>query len=217
MGIIGRLLRFNGHFKRPKLKFGFTRPKRWGGWLLLGVLLIGLGAVGVIGLRVRAQRSPSTPTPTFTPTPTPNLAARIRWLPDQLPPDLKPPIHSRENIAKAYAVAWQQWALAHERGSPTGLEDFFSASALAQVRYAVTSTHELGWQVLQTDTLHTLQLTFASDDGTLVAFQDVDLPLQQLVRRKNSTEQYTLDLTHTFDVVMAVEEGRWRVRFLLRR
>ena len=51
------------------------------------------------------------------------------------------------NIAQAYVSAWRQWMLAHEHGTTLGLDDYFSASALAQVQYAITSTSEAGWQV----------------------------------------------------------------------
>ncbi len=191
---------------------------RWRLAIVLALLLLRAGGVvGVMVMRQRAQspQAASTPTPSITRTPRPS--ERVRWLPDQLPPTLLPPINTRENIAQAYVSAWRQWALAHERGTTLGLDDYFSASALAQVQYAITSTSEAGWQVRQSDEMHTLQLTYASDDGTLVGFRDIDVRVQQQLRHRNGTQTQTLDMMHTFEVVMVIEEGRWRVRFLVRQ
>ena len=184
--------------------------------ILLGVigLIIGLGSVI---LRTQSGADPATAL-TLIPAVPADLEERLTWLPDR-PLSLQQRVmepNTREQITGAYLRAWAQWGISQEIGQPYGLQTYFSGPALADVTHNVTTTVASGWQIRQSTLRHELELHYYADDGSIVAFTDINLHLVQQFRRSTASstsadESYILESNHRYDIVMLLEDGNWRI------
>lgn len=144
---------------------------------------------------------------------------RVKWQ-DDAPAmralrTMEPPI--REQIAGSYLRAWAQWNISYNLRRPYGLATYFSGPALQVATEAVTSTVESGWRIKQSDLHHTLQLSFYSDDGSIVAFSDQEARVIQSLTPPESGAASIVETNSVYDVLMLLEDGNWRVRHLVRR
>lgn len=149
----------------------------------------------------------------------PDLGERVTWLPDH--PDaaegrLLDPV-TRDRIAGAYIEGWAQINISHELGRPYGLKTYFSGQALEQVTGGVEDAAAQQWQHLQSNLHHLLQLTFFSDDGSVVALTDHNAEFVRYLRQPEAEAGRVIESNSAYDVVMLLEDGNWRVRFLVRR
>ncbi|MEZ4865131.1 MAG: cellulase family glycosylhydrolase [Caldilineaceae bacterium] len=191
-----------------------TKVQVW--WLFLGVTLLLTGGL-VVGLGklvvyLSTGADPATALNSLPVAP-PDLAERLHWLPDRPLSPLQRVMEptTREQITDSYLRAWAQWAIAYEVGQPYGLKTYFSGPALAGVTQQVTTTVAAGWQLLQSNVHHELELHFYADDGSIVAFTDRNLQLVQNFRNHTTGESYLLESSHRYDVVMLLQDGNWRI------
>ncbi len=146
----------------------------------------------------------------------PDLKVRLTWLPDDPDTGREMEPFTRTQIQSAYLRAWLQWNISYLRGEPYGLTTYFVGPALEAVNESVTSVAAQGWRVEQTDLSHELQLHLYSADGSIVSFTDHNARVVQLVRNETGQLVATAETTATFDVVMFLEDGNWRVRHWVR-
>lgn len=123
---------------------------------------------------------------------------------------------TRSQIESVYIRAWLQWHFSYTKGEPFGLGTYFTGPALAAIEESVTTASEQGLSVAQTDTRHDLELTFYSADGSIVAFTDHQANVMRMVSDETGEWVFSAETTATYDVVMLVDKGRWRIRHWLR-
>lgn len=108
----------------------------------------------------------------------------------------------QEEILAAYWAAWQGLVRAHLTDDTSDLATYWAGDAYQQ---AIMGFDE-AFSRMMTHTGHRLSLIFFSDDGSVVAFSDVDLTLTQTI------DDIVLTLQVSADVVMTLDQGNWRVR-----
>jgi hypothetical protein len=127
---------------------------------------------------------------------------QVLWLPDAISTGTKPSHSQRDEVIAAYWQAWLAVSRAQLTGDTSDLSTYWAGNAFKQI--SVDPKHH----IQQTDIGHKLNLTFFSDDGTVVAFDDHDFSLKQQV------QTVTLNITVSASVVMTLDNGYWRVRIL---
>lgn len=178
--------------------------------LVVGVLAW-LGRI-VVYFNTGADRSTAL---NIVPSVPPDLAERVTWLPDHMDTRagrvMDP--RTRDQVAGSYISAWAQLNISHEINRPYGLKTYFSGQALKQAEAAVAAVGAQATDLTQTNLHHTLQLTFYSDNGSVATFTDHDA---HFVRFLPGADR-VLETRSAYDVLMLLEEGNWRVRYLVRR
>jgi len=140
-----------------------------------------------------------------------DLQGSVEWLPDPLglPRRMEP--LTRDDITDAWLRGWSQIAILADTGDSAGLEEYFTNSAqeaLARGRAGWLSlpVHQIG---------HELELTFYSEDGSVAAFTATE---SRLLRRSPTGEDAVwYDAIESFDVVVLLEDGNWRMQHWVRR
>jgi hypothetical protein len=188
--------------------------------ILLLMALAGLWLVisGIGSLVVTFQQGANPASAlNIVPNVPPDLHVDMAWLPDD--PDTGRPMEpfTRSQIESAYLRAWLQWNLSHIKGEPYGLKTYFVGPALASVSSAVAEVAAQGWQAQQVDLAHRLQLHFYAADGSIVSFTDHGAEVVYGVRDDAGGPETVHVLPSTYDVVMFLEDGTWRVRHMVRR
>ena len=128
--------------------------------------------------------------------------------------DLDP--FTRSQIESAYKRAWLQWHFSYTKGEAFGLETYFTGPALAAVEDSIANANEQGLSVAQVDTRHDLEVTFFSAAGSIIAFTDHHATVMQMVWDEAGELVFSAETTATYDVVMLLNDGRWRIRHWLR-
>jgi hypothetical protein len=128
-----------------------------------------------------------------------------RWLPFEGYDGAEPSQVEQDEILAGYRDAWLALTRAHETGDTTDLLTYWAGDAYRQVLSAVNPKQPMQ----QKDTGHRLRLTFFSDDGSIVAFEDDNFTLQQTIGKD------TLKLTASASVIMTLDNGFWRIRTLV--
>lgn len=146
----------------------------------------------------------------------PDLKVRLTWLPDAADTGRSMEPLTRTQIESAYLRAWLQWNISYLRHEPYGLNTYFVGPALAAVTESIQKTAARGWQAAQIDTAHTLRLNLYSADGSIVSLTDSDARITQRIRDAAGASIFTGDLKASYDVVMLLEDGNWRVRHWVR-
>ena len=193
--------------------------------LLLVLIVMAIGALvglGVIITRTQSGADPATAL-NVIPVAPPDLEERLVWLPDRplSAQQREMEDNTRELITGAYLRAWAQWGISLEIGQPYGLETYFSGPALRGVTRNITTTVANGITIRQSNLHHELELHYYADDGSVVAFTDMNLHLlQQFVPRNQQTtnrnDYVVLESNHRYDIVMLLEDGNWRIYQWLR-
>lgn len=192
--------------------------------LFLWLVLLALGAAALLGtLRAigelivyfQAGADPATAL-NIVPNVPLDLKVELTWLPTTADTGREIEPFTRTQVESAYLRAWLQWNISYLRAEPYGLSTYFSGPALDAVQSSVTTINEQGGRIEQTDLTHHLDLHFYSADGSTVSFTDHDVSLVQIVRDAAGEPVLTGETTATYDVVMFLEDGNWRVRHWLR-
>jgi hypothetical protein len=110
------------------------------------------------------------------------IRGAIKWLPDrQYEGRLMEPL-TRDAISDAYAQAWSALNRAAQGDPEAPVGEYFSGPALDHVRRLMSNGVVRSTSVTTTHVSHTLQLTFYSDDGSVVSFDAPEVMREQLVR-----------------------------------
>ncbi|MEZ4675111.1 MAG: cellulase family glycosylhydrolase [Caldilineaceae bacterium] len=184
------------------------------------IILVAIGALAGLGTLITRTQSGADPATALNliPVAPPDLEERLVWLPDRPLSDqqreLEP--NTRELITGSYLRAWAQWGISLEIGQPYGLQSYFSGPALAGVTKNITETVASGWTIRQSNLHHELELHYYADDGSIVSFTDTNLHLVQQFQRADgqasvASDNYLIESSHRYDVVMLLEDGNWRI------
>ncbi|MEM7285996.1 MAG: hypothetical protein AAF480_06555 [Actinomycetota bacterium] len=140
----------------------------------------------------------------------PDLVEAVQWLPDNpdSPREMEP--LTRDDITDAWLRAWEQLSIVARTGDTSGLEVYFSNSALEALQANADQTR--GLPVRQIG--HTLQVEFYSHDGQVLS---VTAPEVKLLRAAPVGDvQGWRDATESYEAIMILEDGNWRVHHWLR-
>lgn len=193
--------------------------------LLMALLGVGL-ALGLAALTIRAIgdliayfQSGADPAAALNLAPNvpPDLDIPVRWRPD--PPDTGETLGDleRAEATSAYLGAWLQWSISYGRGAPYGLGGFFAGPALAQTEATVRAAADGGLRITQTNLEHRPRLRFYAAGGALLAFRDEGARVVQIIRDASGAVVYTGEAVAPYDVVMVRDDGRWKIRSLVRQ
>lgn len=189
-------------------------------WLLLAVFLmaVSLLAVAQIGRLLAAFQEGADPASALNIEPNKPLdwPIDLTWRADSNPSgrDLEPLV--REQIEAAYIRAWLQWHFSYTRGDPFGLGTYFTGPALEAIEASVTTAAAQGLTLDQVDTRHELELTFYSADGSVAALTDHHAQVMRIATDAEGEVIFSAETNATYDIVMLLDDGRWRIRHWLR-
>ncbi|HSP51374.1 MAG TPA: hypothetical protein VLO00_00635, partial [Cryobacterium sp.] len=138
-----------------------------------------------------------------------NADQLVTWLPDAWLRERVLEPASRTRIAASYIRAWAAIGRFQSTGETPAVTDTFSGAARRAVLELPRTGPSATW-----DLRHSLELEFYALDGATVAFQDQGA---RIVRTVGAGESETVILSQeTYDVVMVLEDGFWRIRQLKR-
>lgn len=180
---------------------------------ILAVLLVGGGLLVVVAFVVTAAKAQSEvssgadPADAFTPVPLlpGDVAGTVEWLPEHRSGQRILDDASRTAVEGSWLRAWDAMDRAAQ-GDVEELELWFGGSALERVRSLA------GSGVRQVAPVHRLEVTFHSDDGTVVG-----LDAHEVVVVRGGDGEEPLVAAESFDAVILLEDGRWRLHHLRRR
>jgi hypothetical protein len=176
-------------------------------WIVLAAAALALAAFAVwAGLRVWSSLNDDRATLTST------VLAPVSWQPDAA--DTGRPLEdaTRRAIEADYARAWVEWNLAYRNRTTGGLATYFTGPALDAIESSVRDALQAGGEILQTDTGHSLALHLYSADGTIVSFTDTRAEITQIALDSTGRQLLSSASLATYDVVMMLVDGNWRVQ-----
>ena len=187
---------------------------------ILTMCLICITVVVVLGIANLVAYFQSSADPAailnIIPNTPPNTGVDIQWHPDD-------PLHlsgremepfTRTQIASAYERAWLQWNISLLRNEPYGLRTYFAGPALDAIQESIPASDEL---VEQTNTSHRLRLHFYSADGSIVSLSDEAAYITRIVYGTDGKVIHAVEYRCTFDIVLMLEDGNWRIRHMVQR
>ena len=141
----------------------------------------------------------------------PELLEAVVWQPDR--PNLKRSMEplTRVDVTSAWIRAWEQLSIVAQTGDTTGLEVYFSNSALEGLLASREQTrgnpvHQLG---------HTLRVDFYSQDGQVIGLTADEVNLVRSVE-VGGTLGWTQNV-ESYEAVLLLEDGNWRIQHWVRR
>ncbi len=141
----------------------------------------------------------------------PELIEAVTWLPDAegLPRQMEP--LTRVDVTAAWLRAWAQIPIVAETGDVTGLEVYFSNSALRGMLDAAPDWRDRpSWQIG-----HEMQLTFYSEDGQVIGLTSTKSRFLRTERFDD--ERRYFDANESYEAVLLLEDGNWRIQHWVRR
>lgn len=147
----------------------------------------------------------------------PSLTDAVDWLPDTegLPRAVEP--LTRDDLRDTWLRAWSQYTVLAETGDTTGLEVYFSSSALDASELAAAGGEWDGLPPRQIN--HELRVDFYSEDGQVVALEATESTMLRAFPTGPTGDGpealYIAD--ESFEAVLLLEDGNWRVQHLVRR
>ncbi len=139
------------------------------------------------------------------------LLGSVDWLPDDenLPRQMEP--LTRVDITDTWLRSWAQLAILAETGDQSGLEVYFSGSALDGLAAGASDWAERPAEQIG----HRLRLVFYSEDGQVVGLRSEESRV--LRSHPVSGEPGWYDAVEEYEAIMLLEDGNWRLSHLVRR
>lgn len=138
---------------------------------------------------------------------------KIDWLPDQIVDGRIINDYLRQDIETAYTQAWHILNLAMRQGNTAHLGDYYTDEILERITQELSDSSDFVKE--QVEVTHTIQINHFALDNQLVAFRDTDVELIKCVSRDGKLIS-SYNSKFDFDVVMTLEDGRWRIRHMVR-
>ena len=184
--------------------------------MLVAATLAALGLIGVaVALRqagqaeVRSNTGADPASAFHEPIRAPvELLEVLRWRPDPERDGRKMEPRTRRFITETYANGWSALDRAGRGDVGAPINEYFSAAALDAARQAIADGKRIPIAISQLG--QELELTFYSDDGSVVAF---DVPVADIVRVVGIGQQaVVVPSIERLKVVMLLEDGNWRIQ-----
>ncbi len=174
------------------------------------------------------------------------IRGAISWLPDRSYEGRKMEPQTRSDIADAYAQAWSAIDRASQGDIEAPVGEYLAGPALSHVRMQLAERAIRSTSVQTTHVGHKLELTFYSDDGSVVSLNAPEVTVERLVetnlnpdQRPEATVVTTSSTTSTtssipqstiadgvtqtvsrtveaYRLVMVLRDGNWRIELIER-
>ena len=176
--------------------------------LLIGLFVIGLLAVGARSLRSYLDDDDARDIFTAAVIPRHDMLENIEWLDDKpgLVREVSP--QAREQAAQAWIGAWEAKAMRASGEDATDLVETYFSGVIA----AESETPQDPFVLRQLS--HHLQINFVSADGQIIGLTATDS--QSLVGHQTDASEAWEERNETYDAVLILEDGNWRVRHMVR-
>ncbi len=146
----------------------------------------------------------------------PDLYVQVEWRPDAKDTGRKMDPYTRDDIQSSLMRAWLQLNLSYIRGKPIGLKTYFEGPARAGVEEVIRDAAASGWSFQQVNTRHSLELHFFSADGSIVSLTDHEALVSRAGFDSAGSLVFFADTVESYDMVLFLEDGNWRVRHWVR-
>ncbi len=120
-----------------------------------------------------------------------------------------------KEIQKDYLNAWHIKNIAYRENNPYGVKDYYTDSVQKNLLNTIKYNKENKVSVETTTLEHKPKLNFYSADGQLVTFTDQKVLEYQRVF-KDGKFVFETELASTYEVMMLLEDGFWRIRHLVK-
>ena len=179
-------------------------------WLGISVILLAVLAklIGYFGTGADKQSMLN-----ITPQQLLKHQPKIDWLPDQIVDGRIINDYLRQDIETAYTQAWHILNLAMRQGNTSHLGDYYTDEILERITQELSDSSDFIKE--QVDVKHTIQINHFALDNQLVAFRDSNVELIKRISKEGALLS-SYKSTFDFDVVMTLDDGRWRIRHLVR-
>lgn len=140
-----------------------------------------------------------------------DLRGSIDWLPDaeDLPREMEP--LTRVAVESAWLRGWAQLPILAEAGDTSGLEVYFSGSALEGLTDGVDD-----WSSRSAEQIgHRLRLMFYSEDGQIISLRSE--ATRVLRAHPVDGRPGWFDAVETYEAILVLEDGNWRIQHWVRR
>ncbi len=191
-----------------------NRPKHYARAAVAGVVMtVGILGIVVAAASISAVSNASETDAIFNDAGSlpPELVDAVTWRPDAPDSGRRVEPLTRERVTISWLRAWEQIRITAETGDTSGLAVSFSNSALEGVASLASNgtTHSLR------QLGHDVQVTFYSDDGQVLGltahaseFVHTETGVGRTLERRS---------IESFDAVLLLEDGHWRIHHLVRR
>ncbi len=135
----------------------------------------------------------------------------VLWQPDR--PDLRREMEplTRVDVTSAWLRAWEQLSIVAQTGDTTGLEVYFSNSALEGLLASVGDTQNLPTHQIA----HELRIDFYSQDGQVIGLTADRVELVRAAEVGDVTGWLQTD--ESYEAILLLEDGNWRIQHWVRR
>lgn len=116
-------------------------------------------------------------------------------------------------ITNDYMNAWHVRNIAYKKNDPYGIEDFYTEDARTQLYKNINLNKKNNQWYKRTTLNHNPTLDFYTADGTMVVFKDYNLEEYQEIYEGEKLIYKEKDTT-SYQVMMLLEDGFWRIRHL---
>ncbi len=139
----------------------------------------------------------------------------VTWQEDQIVDGRIVNDYMRGDLEKAYIEAWYVVNMSFANKDASHLEDYFAGKALEWIREEVTDSS--AFTLRQTELNHNLQLNHFTLDNQLAAFSDQGVKVVKKILDDQGELIYEEENTFDYEVVMTLDDGRWRIRHLVKK
>ena len=122
--------------------------------------------------------------------------------------------YMRSEIEQAYIEAWYVASMSFANKDESHLEDYFAGDALDWIKDEVNDTSQ--YTIHQTELNHDLQLHHFTLDNQLAAFEDLGVRVVKKILDAEQTVVYEEEQVFNYDVVMILDDGRWRIKHMVK-
>lgn len=140
---------------------------------------------------------------------------KVIWQPDEIVDGRVINKYMREELQKAYTQAWHVVNLSMTNKNGDHLEDYFADQALEWIKQEVEGTD--GYTLHQIDLNHNLQLHHFALDNQIAAFSDKQVKVIRKVEDELGVVIFEEQQLFDYDVIMTLDDGRWRIRHLVKK
>lgn len=134
----------------------------------------------------------------------------IKWLQDDSNIEGEINKYVRSDIAKAYARSWHIRDLSIYHQKDLGLAEHFSPELQEKI---IDNYSSIGVDSIHTQRIsHNLKLHLISYDMQVASFSDIKSHKKSTVLF--GTKPYTILTSHSYNIIMTLDDGVWRIRHL---